>query len=692
LKYLSPELNADPRIVEFLSARGITAEDEIRDFIRPEVNIPELLAKFPDLSKAAGILKSSVKSGGRIALIGDSDADGLCSLMILDDALGSAEKSLFVCGGPSHGISPADIEAVLESKPAVVISADVGISEHRAARAFRERGIKFIITDHHYPSGEAAQADAVIDSCVSHPETEIAGCAAAFCLAAAYKLSLNDDFEKVKIACDIETSGLSPSRDEIIEIGAVRFSGFKVIDRFSSLLKPSGRISSEISALTGISNIELEGAPERVETLRRFRQWIGNDTLIFHNAPFDTSFIDAEFRKYTGGALVNNVIDTLPISRSALPSQSHKLEHLKDHFGITADAHRALPDAETARKLYMILEHFRTPAFKVFAEQNLPLAALGTVSDNIALKGISRALVKKHLDGILKIRRYSIRSLIKKLGIERESLKQDLSTKLIPFLNAPKRMGEAPLALEVLKADSKKTLSAAFERVKELNEKRQREMKQHFDGILKLIRDKGLDRKALIMVKAENLPPGLRGPAASKVSRIFAKPAIVFTASANSWTASARGAGRDMLEMFSKCGAGAEYGGHPGACGIRMKKEHLQKFMDDCETYFAGLSVKEAPAADIAWDGWLEKNIKSFLDILEPFGNGNPLPLFAAVGAECLSASQKGDKFLLRLKKNGKLLNIVSGEKPDCAVMDVIFTALERKKKIIFFLKSWKKK
>ena len=200
MKYLSPELNADPRIVEFLSARGITAEDEIRDFIRPEVNIPELLAKFPDLSKAAGILKSSVKSGGRIALIGDSDADGLCSLMILDDALGSAEKSLFVCGGPSHGISPADIEAVLESKPAVVISADVGISEHRAARAFRERGIKFIITDHHYPSGEAAQADAVIDSCVSHPETEIAGCAAAFCLAAAYKLSLNDDFEKVKIA------------------------------------------------------------------------------------------------------------------------------------------------------------------------------------------------------------------------------------------------------------------------------------------------------------------------------------------------------------------------------------------------------------------------------------------------------------------------------------------------------------
>jgi len=692
LNYLSSKVKADRHILEFLLARGLKTESAIRDWINPEVNIPELMGIFPDMSKAVGILKEAVKAGGRIALIGDSDADGLCSLLILDDALSGTEKSLFVCGGPAHGIGEADIENVLKSKPAVVVSADVGISEHKAAKAFKERGIRFIITDHHYPSGEAAEADAVIDSCISHPDTEIAGCAAAFCLAAAYKLSLDKDFDKIKIACDIETSGLSPSQNEIIEIGAVRFSGFRVIDRFSSLLKPSSRISPEISVLTGISNLELEGAPCRVETLRRFREWIGNDTLIFHNAPFDTSFIDSEFRKYTGCALVNDVIDTLPMSRSCLPSQSHKLEHLKDYFGINAEAHRALPDAETARKLYMILSHFRTPAFKVFVEQNLPLAALGTVSDNIALKGTSRALVKKHLAGILNVRRYSLRTLIKKLAISRENPREELSRKLIPFLNAPKRMGEPRLALEILQADSKKNIAASFNRVKELNDKRQRDMRLHFEEVLTQIRENGLNKKPVIMVKAEKLPPGLRGPAASRISQIFGKPSVVFTASSFDWTASARGSGRDMLELFKKCGKGAEYGGHPGACGIRIKKDDLRQFIDDCETYFEDMPEQKIPRADIMWDDWLDKNIKSFLETLEPFGNGNPLPLFAAEEMDCVSVSQKGDKFLLRLKKNAKLLNIIAGEDPGCGVMDVIFTALTRKKRIIFFLKSWKKK
>ncbi|MCD6311353.1 MAG: hypothetical protein J7M11_02730, partial [Elusimicrobia bacterium] len=100
-----------------------------------------------------------------------------------------------------------------------------------------------------------------------------------------------------------------------------------------------------------------------------------------------------------------------------------------------------------------------------------------------------------------------------------------------------------------------------------------------------------------------------------------------------------------------------------------------------------GLSFSSG--ADVIWDDWLNKNIESFLDKLEPFGNGNPAPLFRAEGMSCVSASQKGEKFLLRLKKNDKILSIISNEDPGRGVMDVIFTALRRKKRIIFFLKSW---
>ncbi|MCD6311043.1 MAG: 3'-5' exoribonuclease, partial [Elusimicrobia bacterium] len=561
--------------------------------------MPSLLGSFPDMDKAVGIINDTVDKGEKIAIITDSDVDGLSSLLILDDALRDANTSLFVCGGPAHGINPPDIKAVLESNPKVVITADVGISEHEASRAFRERGIKFIVTDHHYPCGKTAPADAVIDSCLANPSAEIAGCAAAFCLGASYKLSQKKDFNKIKIACDIETTGLSPSQNEIIEIGAVKFSGLKIIARFSSLLKPSSHISSEISALTGISNLELEGAPGRVGVLREFRKWIGDDTLIFHNAPFDKSFIDAEFRKYLGYSLINNTIDTLPMSRRALPSQSHKLDNLKDFFGITAVAHRALPDAEVAGKLYMILTHFESPAFKIFSEQNLPVAALGTLSDNIALKGISRALVKKHLSGILNVRRYSLRTLLKKLDISKKNLRRDLTLKLIPFLNTPKRMGKPALALDILKADSKKDFSAAMGRVKELNDIRQNKMRIAFAEILTRIHGDGLIKNPVIMLKAEKLPEGLRGPAASRISQMFGKPSVVFTRPANAdfWTASARGAGHDMLKAFGICAGGAEFGGHPGACGIRINSAKLDKFIEDCGYYFKKKNARKTPPA-----------------------------------------------------------------------------------------------
>jgi len=694
MDYLASEMEDDRHILGLLVKRGLKTESEIRNFLNPEIDIPAMLESFPDMSKAVGILKDAVRKSERIALIADSDVDGLSSLLILEDALSGANTSLFVCGGPAHGINSSDITAILESGPQVVVTADVGISEHAASEAFRTRGIKFIITDHHHPCGKQAPADAVIDSCLANPVLELAGCTTAFCLAASYRLNLKEDFGGIKIACDIETTGLSPSQNEIIEIGAVKFSGLKTIDTFSSLLKPVSHISAEISSLTGISNLELEGAPDRVEVLRRFRKWIGDETLIFHNAPFDVSFIDAEFRKYLGCTLSNTVIDTLPMSRSSLPSQSHKLESLKDYFGIKAAAHRALPDAETAGKLYLILAHFRTPAFKVFSEQNLPLAALGTLSDNIALKGISRALVKKHLPLIFNVKRYSVRTLLNKLDISKKSLRRDLGLKLIPFLNTPKRMGLPKLSLDILQADSKKNISAAISRVKDLNNKRQVEMRSSFEELLKRIYRLGLNKNPVILVRSETLSEGLRGASSSRISQLFGKPSVIFTPSKDMdfWTGSARGAGYDMLEAFKNCACGSEFGGHPGACGIRITADAMEKFIENCGSYFQNITAPAVPRAELLWDDWLNKNIKTFLETLEPFGSGNPAPLFAGEGMTCVSAEQKGEKFLLRLKKNDKILNIIAGEDPGRGVMDIIFTALIRKKKIIFFLKSLKKK
>lgn len=164
---------------------------------------------------------------------------------------------------------------------------------------------------------------------------------------------------KSYLAFDVETTGLSPESDEIIEIGALKVRDGKVCERFISLVKPPEPVSERITQITGITNEMLEDAAPKERVIPAFLDFCGDEVLIGHNLPFDYGFVKNQAGLF-GLPFEKQGIDTLRIARSVHRGrQSNSLEALCEKYSIVnSSAHRAYHDALATAKLYQTLAHY----------------------------------------------------------------------------------------------------------------------------------------------------------------------------------------------------------------------------------------------------------------------------------------------------------------------------------------------
>ncbi|PWJ49005.1 PolC-type DNA polymerase III [Faecalicatena contorta] len=164
---------------------------------------------------------------------------------------------------------------------------------------------------------------------------------------------------KSYIAFDVETTGLNPEENEIIEIGALKVRGGKVQERFMEFIRPEEMISSAITRLTGITNEMVENARGRGEVISEFLEFCGDDILIGHNVIFDYSFVKVS--ALAEGLFFERAgIDTLKIARKVHKDmESKSLGNLCNYYNIENNAaHRAYHDALATAKLYQTLSHY----------------------------------------------------------------------------------------------------------------------------------------------------------------------------------------------------------------------------------------------------------------------------------------------------------------------------------------------
>ncbi len=159
---------------------------------------------------------------------------------------------------------------------------------------------------------------------------------------------------------DVETTGLDPAQDRIIEFGAVRFEGGEPTDSVSQLFNPGTALPGFITALTGITQEEVDYAPRAREALPALLDRWTAGTVAAHNAPFELKFLNA-FNRDAGREAIESerCLDTLLLSRALLPTlYNHKLETVAAHLEVPIlDVHRAHDDAEaTGRALLALVE------------------------------------------------------------------------------------------------------------------------------------------------------------------------------------------------------------------------------------------------------------------------------------------------------------------------------------------------
>lgn len=161
--------------------------------------------------------------------------------------------------------------------------------------------------------------------------------------------------ERVYVALDLETTGLSATDDAIIEIGAVRFQGDHVVERFETLVNPRRRIPAFITQMTGISNEDVADAPALAAVAPELLAFVGSDVaaVMAHNANFDIGFLRA-----AGIQFHRPVYDTLELAGILAPGlPSYSLGELCHTFGITIDAaHHALDDAAASAAVFVELQ------------------------------------------------------------------------------------------------------------------------------------------------------------------------------------------------------------------------------------------------------------------------------------------------------------------------------------------------
>ncbi|MCT3071631.1 exonuclease domain-containing protein [Leuconostoc citreum] len=195
------------------------------------------------------------------------------------------------------------------------------------------------------------------------------------------------------VVIDIETTGLK-SDDEIIQLSAIKFINNKRVDVFDSYIKPlSSKISYAISNLTGITETMLADAPFLEDVQQSFISFVGDLAIVGHNI---TAFDLPKLNHFNIDLSDNLIFDTLRMSEAFLTINDHKLETIKEYYGIRNVAHNALNDCEAEAQIFLKFSYKDFVPVSETAPSNLFLAG-----KKVVLSGNFKVIPRKKLENLV---------------------------------------------------------------------------------------------------------------------------------------------------------------------------------------------------------------------------------------------------------------------------------------------------
>ena len=324
-----------------------------------------------------------------------------------------------------------------------------------------------------------------------------------------------------------------------------------------------------------------------------------------------------------------------------------------------------------------------TPRMREFLISAVGLTAIGTVADVVPLVGENRVLVRYGLSTLLERSNPGLKALMKVTGIDsqRELQSEDIGFSLAPRINAAGRLGQARLAVELLTTESTERAVALAEYLDQLNKNRQTVERRMFKQAKELV-DENPDwqkQSALVLAHAD-WHAGVIGIVASRVAEHFEKPAIMISLNNddNIGQGSCRSfAGFNLHAALTACGDHLEsYGGHQAAAGLRVHGDRIDAFRDAFCRFVTDNHHVTARDLELNIDAEvrladLTHRAVTELDLMGPFGQDNPRPVFAASNVVLAEPPRKmgnGERHLsIRVRHYGKTMRGVAFGRADWA-------------------------
>lgn len=299
----------------------------------------------------------------------------------------------------------------------------------------------------------------------------------------------------------------------------------------------------------------------------------------------------------------------------------------------------------------------------------LDLVALGTVADVVPLVDINRVLVRAGLEVLSAKRRPGVLSLCEQCDLQTAPvLAEDISFKLAPRINACGRLGVPERGVELLLARDLQVARQAAQDLEELNTERKRLEQLWLPEILEKGGEQVRAGRRALTIFQEHCHPGVLGILASRVVDRFGRPAILLTArEQEEGIVALKGSGRsvpgiNLFQLVERCvGHVEQFGGHAMAVGLTMARADLEGFAE----------AMDVAAGEADWDGAaptlspdyrftdkreLNRAFVHALQVMQPFGEGNPEPVFLLEGERLLEQKNVNGHLLFQVRVNGMVL------------------------------------
>ena len=363
-----------------------------------------------------------------------------------------------------------------------------------------------------------------------------------------------------------------------------------------------------------------------------------------------------------GVAAVDEVDYALSLGIDTVITDHHAVPDVMPDAAAIVDPHR--PDCDSSFKelsgvgvAFKLVQAIEGEYADVdgLLENYSDLAAIGTVGDIVALRGENRVLVKNGLRHINNGDRAGIAALVEEAGLTGKTISAgNLSFNLVPRINAGGRLGLSKKSVAMLLTDDEEYAADIAAELSSDNSERQQIERDILSDIDDMIReDPSIVNNRIIVVCGDGWHKGVIGIVASRIKEVYSKPAIVITLDGDICRASGRSVdGFSLIDaVFSCSDLLIQCGGHPMAVGFGIRRENIEAFIEQINRY---TDTHPVPVPSLQLDcklnpAQLSVDLARGLSLLEPYGSGNPTPLFGLYNMTLRDIRELGGGKHLRL-------------------------------------------